>query len=115
MEKQQFLRLIGRRIRSIRKAKKVSQERVAELAGLHPTYVSDIENGKVNASVASYYVVSRALDTPLSEIFNLPAGKADKELESDIAELSSLVRSLNKRNRSLFLSAAKGLISGLKK
>ncbi|MFV1951069.1 MAG: helix-turn-helix domain-containing protein [Nitrospinota bacterium] len=43
--------ILGEKIRAIRKAKKISQETLAELSGLHPTYISDIERGKVNASV----------------------------------------------------------------
>lgn len=115
MNSKQFLRLIGERIRAARKAKKVSQEKLAELAGLHPTYISDIENGKVNASVYSYYQVATALGMPLSELLALPAGKADKDLEAGLSELTGRLRALGKKKQALFLSASMGLIEALEK
>jgi transcriptional regulator with XRE-family HTH domain len=47
----EFLRLLGYRVRDYRKALGISQERLAELAGVHPTYISNIENAKANASI----------------------------------------------------------------
>lgn len=113
MNSAQFRSAIGRKIRAARKARKVSQEKLAELAGLHPTYISDIENGKVNASIYSYYQVANALGIPLSELVSLPVGKTDRMVEERLVELISLMRGLSKKKQLLFLSAAKGLISGL--
>lgn len=93
--------------------KRISQEKLAELAGLHPTYISDIENGKVNASISSYYSIANALNMPLSELVTLPASKADMKAEVELTELLSLFRSLGRKKQAIFLSAAKGLISGL--
>jgi transcriptional regulator with XRE-family HTH domain len=110
----QIIKLIGQKIRATRKTKNLSQEKLAELAGLHPTYISDIENGKVNASLSSYLVIAKALKMPLSELVALPSGKADQRIENQIAELLALLRSLNKKDQALFLSAAKGMLSGIK-
>jgi transcriptional regulator with XRE-family HTH domain len=43
MDSEELLKLLGERIRTIRKARKISQERLAEISGLHPPYISDIE------------------------------------------------------------------------
>lgn len=114
MSATKFLKSIGERVRSIRKAKNISQEKLAELSGVHPTYISDIERGKVNASVYSYHMIANALDVPLSELVNIPIGKIEKKIEGDISVMIGQLRTLDKNKQAVFLSAAKGLISGLK-
>jgi transcriptional regulator with XRE-family HTH domain len=42
---------IGRKIRELRLRKKYSQEKLAELVGLHFTYVSSVERGERNISL----------------------------------------------------------------
>lgn len=111
----ELLKILGERIRTIRKARKISQERLAELAGLHPTYISDIERGKVNASLYTFYTIANALDIPFSELVSFPSDKADKKIEAQIAEMLSSLRGLRKKKQAIFLSAAKGLISGIEK
>lgn len=115
MDTKAFLKTVGDRIRAVRKTKKISQEKLAELSGLHPTYISDIERGKVNASIYSFYLVTKALNIPLSDLVNIPSGKTDKRIEAEIAEMLSLFRSLDKKKQAIFLSASKGLISGIDK
>lgn len=115
MDTNKFLKILGDKIRAIRKSKKISQEKLAELSGLHPTYISDIENGKVNASVYSYFMVANGLGIPFSELVNLPIGKFDRDIEKAIAELLSSVRNLSGKKQVIFLSAAKGLIEGIQK
>ncbi|MEP7235098.1 MAG: helix-turn-helix transcriptional regulator, partial [Ignavibacteriota bacterium] len=39
----------------------ITQERLAELADLHPTYVGDIERAKVNLSIQTLQKLSKAL------------------------------------------------------
>lgn len=60
----------GKKVRAIRNSKKVSQEKLAELADLDRTYVSDIENGKRNISIETIYKISNALETRLIEFLN---------------------------------------------
>lgn len=114
METAQLLKSLGDRVRTVRKAKKISQERLAELSGLHPTYISDIENGKVNASIYSYYMIARALGIPLSELLTIPESKDERKTENEIAEVLTFIRSLNRKRQAILLPAIKGLISGLK-
>jgi transcriptional regulator with XRE-family HTH domain len=64
-----LLKAVGGKIRVIRKSKELSQEKLAELSGLHPTFVSNLENGKLNCSILSYFKIAEALDTPLAKLF----------------------------------------------
>jgi transcriptional regulator with XRE-family HTH domain len=55
------LELLGDNIRRIRKAKGVSQEKLAELASLHRTYLGGVERGERNVSLMNLIRISRAL------------------------------------------------------
>lgn len=44
-------KIIGGRLRSYRQKLKMGQETVAELAGVHPTYIGQLERGKKNATI----------------------------------------------------------------
>jgi len=70
-----LLKAVGGKIRLIRKSKELSQEKLAELSGLHPTFISNLENGKLNCSILSYYRIAEALDTPLAKLFTFPVSK----------------------------------------
>ena len=51
-----------------RVAQKISQEQLAELAGLHPTYISLIERGKRNPSIRVSHRVAGVLKIELSAL-----------------------------------------------
>ncbi|GMQ23682.1 helix-turn-helix transcriptional regulator [Algoriphagus sp. oki45] len=59
----------GKKVRTIRKKEGVSQESLADLAGLDRTYISDIENGKRNVSIETIFKIAEALKTPVVEFF----------------------------------------------
>lgn len=51
----------GVRVREERKRKNISQEELAELAGLHRTYVGSIERGERNISINNIERIAKAL------------------------------------------------------
>lgn len=63
----------GKKVRGIRKKGGVSQESLADLAGLDRTYISDIENGKRNVSIETIFKIAEALKTPVVEFFEFKA------------------------------------------
>ena len=62
-------KFIGQRIRNYRTQQKISQERLAELSGCHPTYIGQLERGEKNATLESIEKVAFALNVPLSQLF----------------------------------------------
>ena len=62
-------KIIGERLRGYRNQLGWSQERLAERANLHPTYIGQLERGEKNATIESISKVSAALDTSLSQLF----------------------------------------------
>ena len=61
--------LVGRRIRYYRLNLGLSQEKLAELSGCHPTYVGQLERGEKNATIESIERISSALSVSLSRLF----------------------------------------------
>ena len=62
-------KILGQRIRNYRTAKGLSQEKLAELSGCHPTYVGQIERGEKNATIESIEKIAVALNISLSTLF----------------------------------------------
>ena len=51
-----------------RKKNGLSQEKLAELAGLHRTYISDIERGTRNPTITTIFTLCKALKATPSEL-----------------------------------------------
>lgn len=58
----------GRAVRGFRTAKGISQEKLAELADIHRTYVGDVERGTRNIALLNMIRISAALGIPLSRL-----------------------------------------------
>ena len=58
---QEMLNSIGEKVQEIRKAKGLNQESLAKLAGVDRAYVSLVENGKQNLTMAALFNLSSAL------------------------------------------------------
>ena len=58
----------GQKLREIRRKKGISQEKLADLAGLHRTYVSLVERGECNISLLNIERLARALGVALKEL-----------------------------------------------
>lgn len=58
----------GKRVRDIRKSKGISQEKLAEMAGIDRSYMGNIERGEKNITLKKAYEICDALDI---EIRNL--------------------------------------------
>ena len=62
---------VGKRLRSYRQAQSLSQERLAEMAGLHPTYIGQVERGEKNLTIESLEKITSALQVSMSSVFEL--------------------------------------------
>lgn len=62
---------LGRAIRDLRADQGLSQEALAELAGLHRTYMGGIERGERNPTYSNLLRVARALAVDLSKLIEL--------------------------------------------
>ncbi|AIQ35988.1 helix-turn-helix transcriptional regulator [Paenibacillus sp. FSL L8-0696] len=80
---EQILRMVGTRVRDLRKKKGLSQEELGERAGVHFSYIGGVERAEKNISLLSLQKIADALETDITELFlygrYLSGGKMDKD------------------------------------
>src|SRR2546423_5691677 len=78
--------LLGNAIKSTRSALGISQEELASRAGLHRTYVSDVERGARNPSLQSVEKLANALQLSLPVLFERPGHRRNQLVEILLVE-----------------------------
>lgn len=58
----------GRNLRSLRKARGFSQERLAHEAGIDRSYLGKVERGEVNITLTKIYLLADQLRCPAKEL-----------------------------------------------
>jgi transcriptional regulator with XRE-family HTH domain len=58
----------GERLRKVRTNRGISQEKLAEISGLHRTYVSSVERGERNVSLETVEKLALALGVLMAEL-----------------------------------------------
>ena len=66
--KNKLLLHIGEKIREARKEKHLSQEELADIAGVHRTYIGMIERGEKNISILSLEKIAVALELSTKDL-----------------------------------------------
>jgi len=64
-------KLFGEQVRQLRVKRKLSQERLAEMANLHRNYIGGIERGERNLGLLNIVQLARALKVPPARLFRL--------------------------------------------
>jgi DNA-binding XRE family transcriptional regulator len=67
--KDQKLVLLGGRIRRMRESRKISQEKLAELAGIDRAYYGGIERGERNVAAVNIVKIADALGVEVGQLF----------------------------------------------
>lgn len=67
--KRKILIKFGQRVREIRKKQGLSQEKLAEKAGVHRTYIGMIERAEKNITLSNIQKISRALKINIRDFF----------------------------------------------
>ncbi|TCM99448.1 MerR family transcriptional regulator [Paenibacillus sp. BK033] len=66
---EQILKLLGSRIRELRKNLGLSQEQLAERAGFHYTYIGSVERAEKNISTLNLSKIATALEVGVYDLF----------------------------------------------
>ncbi|WP_413405496.1 helix-turn-helix domain-containing protein [Paenibacillus amylolyticus] len=69
MEDRKILKLVGARIKVLRKDKGLSQEALGEKGGFHFTYIGQVERGEKNVSLINLGKIAEALEVNVSQLF----------------------------------------------
>jgi transcriptional regulator with XRE-family HTH domain len=60
----------GRRVRQLRKKRNWSQEKLAEMSGMHWIYIGQVERGERNLTLQSIESIARALRIKIASLFD---------------------------------------------
>jgi transcriptional regulator with XRE-family HTH domain len=65
-----YLKLLGRNVRKLREqmSPRLSQERLADITGLHRTEIGKIEQGQVDPRLTTLHLVAHALDATVDDL-----------------------------------------------
>ena len=65
-----LIKAFGMRIRELRKSKKLSMEKLAELSGIDYRQLSYVELGETNPTISTASAISKGLNIPLKDLFD---------------------------------------------
>lgn len=111
MELELNYRLLGQRLRVIRKKRYLTQEQVAELANISPQHFSGIETGSAKVSLPALVRLCNALDTTPNDILMDSVTESLPMLQKDVAEV---FENCTPDETYLMLSQAKNLKKALR-
>jgi transcriptional regulator with XRE-family HTH domain len=66
-----ILQKFGFRVKELRSAKGMTQEKLAELSGLSRQYIGDVERGTRNISLVNIQKIAASFEITLSELLNI--------------------------------------------
>jgi transcriptional regulator with XRE-family HTH domain len=102
------LQQLGQRIRDLRKERGWSQERFADVCGVHRTYMGHLERGEKNVSFNTLVRLSEALGITLPELLSAQRKRANKPRKADATtkdDLPGIIQELNGHRQILQQSA----------
>lgn len=103
MNDKNFKKMFGARVRYLRKLAGISQEKLAERAGLSTKTISYIENGKNTISFNKLSLIAEALGVPVYKLFVFADSENNKEIldellnsatEKEINVIADIVKTL---------------------
>ena len=68
--RKEFTTQLSERLKELRKDRKLTQQELAEKAGLHLTYIGHLELGKYHPTVFVMWKISKALGVTMNELTN---------------------------------------------
>jgi len=75
LDDRKFLHQVGFQIRELRTSRGLTQAQLAELCGLHRTFIGSVERGERNVAILNLRLIAKTLRVPLADLF------ADKRKE----------------------------------
>lgn len=103
-----LIKELGIRIQNQRLAHHLTQEQLAERAGLHPVYLSAIERGVKCVSLPTLERITKALDISFSELF---AGIENyTEPSGPLNEVNRLLSSRSPKEQQLAISILRDIL-----
>ena len=97
-------KLLGKKLQDIRKHKKITQERLAEIVGVDTSSISNIENGKYYPSAENLDKIIETLGVMPHEIFLFESNASPDDLMNEMVTAMKNDKSLIKLMYKFYLS-----------
>ena len=93
MKDKEVLKLVGARIRLLRKGRGLSQEALGEKGGFHFSYIGQVERGEKNISLLNLAQIAEALEVNLIQLFSYVDEKTEvTSVDNTIQEVVGMLR-----------------------
>lgn len=108
---------VARAVRDIRGSRSLSQRQLAGRMNVPRTYISKIENGKAMPTLSSLERLANALEVDICDLLRDARSRRHAEIkaimsDSFLAEIASLVSTLDGFQRAMFLNQVREMASG---
>lgn len=113
MDNSDVSKILGDKIREIRKNKNLSQEHVAYIASISPTHLGQIERGNKKPTIETVNKIAKALDVTLIDLFTfeMPQNIEKNEKQSDnLQTINLLLKNMDERSLGEVLKSIKAMI-----
>lgn len=94
----EVLKLVGGRIKEIRKDRGLSQDQLGEKSGFHFSYIGGVERGERNVSLENLAKIAEALNVSLAQLFLFSRGESNDEKEIVLSEVIGLLQNQDVTN-----------------
>ncbi len=101
-------KLLGKRIKTIRKHRGLTQEKLSELIGIETGSLSGIESGRFFPSLHILDKMSEVLDVELVEFFKFPTIDISQNIDE---ELKNIIKDQNAQNKVLIYKIIKSVFT----
>ena len=68
MNSENILEVFGENVQKLRKERKISQEKLADMAGVHRTYIGMIERAEKNITLRNIERIAKALNVEIKDL-----------------------------------------------
>lgn len=104
--------VIGQRIRTLRRARKLSQEQLAEKVWISTTHMSHIENGSTKLSLPVLVDLAAALGVSVNEILS---DQAEDTRSADYEQIKEILAGCNEKQVRIITELVRSAKSALDK
>jgi transcriptional regulator with XRE-family HTH domain len=82
---------LGERLRTLRKDRGLSQQRLGQRSSLSGKFIGEVERGEKSISIDSLYHVCVALDVPLRDLTDMGPARRTRGSSPDLEKLRALL------------------------
>jgi len=114
MNNSNISKLLGDKIREIRKSKNLSQEHIALLASLSPAHLGQIERGNKKPTVETINKIAEALDVTVIDLFSFDMPQAElnvSKMHGNLETINLLLRNMDEQSLAEVLKSIKAMIA----